>query len=103
MQLRLEQRVPLSKLHIIEEMSSPLRRKAKIHANRLPDDFFAHRHARAFSRNQVHTQGLPRRVSQSERESPNREERGRPGCLTARAPNESEPMDLLRGVISTSR
>jgi hypothetical protein len=37
------QRVPLSKLHIVDELPSPLKRKAKIFASKLPQDFFARR------------------------------------------------------------
>jgi len=36
MSLKMIERVPLSKLQIIEEMPSPLQRKAKIYSRRLP-------------------------------------------------------------------
>ena len=99
--LRLDERVPLSKLQIIEEQSSPLQRKAKIYSRKLPQDFFSQRNISngPLTRNNVHTQGLPRRTSNIERGniSP------RKGALTARLDADDEAMSLLRGVIATSR
>lgn len=104
MSLKLDERVPLSKLQIIEEMSSPLQRKAKIYSRRLPEDFFGQRGTPLQQcRNETYSQRLPRRVSNIERPSVTRELNSRPVCLTSRKSGPDDTMDLLRGVIATSR
>lgn len=90
MNLRLPDRVPLSKLQIIEEIPSPLKRKAKIQTRRLPEDFFScsKRSQCQTSRNEIQTQSFPRRVSQLERHSETRQTSLRGGNLSARIRDE---------------
>ena len=106
MSIKLEDRVPLSKLQIIEEQSTPLQRKAKIYSRRLPQDFFLQRCIpKQSNRNQMHTQAIPRRLSNQERVSNTREAtlRSATGMLTSRRGEEDNAIDLLQGVIATSR
>jgi len=62
--------VPLSKLDILDEIPSPIKRKARIFAKKLPDNFFAQKgqrseekSARVITRHEIHTQGIARRIS----------------------------------------
>ena len=104
MNIRMDERVPLSKLQIIEEQTSPTQRKAKIYSRKLPEDFFLQRSlANSSNRNQMHTQGIPRRLFNIERVSNTRETGIRPGNLSGRGREEDRAIDLMKGVIDTSR
>ena len=94
----------MSKLQILEELPSPLQRRAKIFCRKLPEDFFIQRTVPFHqSRNEMHTQGLSRRVPNIERVSETRGANSRTGPLTSRLANDEPAMDLLKGVIATSR
>ena len=78
-------------------MTTP-QRKAKIYSKKLPGDFFAQRNQQT-NRFQMQTQAIPRRISNIERLANTREVKVRTGRLA----EEDEAIDLLRGVIATSR
>jgi hypothetical protein len=40
MNYKIENRVPLSKLQIIQQSESPIKRSIKIYSQKLPEDFF---------------------------------------------------------------
>ncbi len=91
MQYRSEERVPLSKLQIIEEMPTPLKRKAKIFSNKLPNDFFLNRNTpRQPNRDQIHTQNFSRKIPSFQRISETRELNIRGGNQSARIRNDQE-------------
>ena len=104
MNLRIQERIPLSKLDLIDEMPSPIKRKVKIYARKLPEDFFLMRNSTPMKRNDVQTQAYSRKIPVLERLSQTRDLNMRVGSLTARVrEDEDKTMDLLRGVITTSR
>lgn len=104
MSLRVAERVPLSKLQLIEQSPSQLKRKAKISTRRLPEDFFLCTKSQCqTSRKEIHTQAVSRRVSYNERVSETRETNVRGGTLSTRLKDDEQTMELLRGVIATSR
>jgi hypothetical protein len=92
-------------------VASPFKRRAKIFAKKLPHDFFGskkmapsdERSARASSRNEIHTQAYSRKSGESLRVSETREFTPK-GSLTSRNTSESSnTMDLLLGIISSTR
>ena len=84
MNLKSEERMPLSKLHIIQEQSTP-QRKAKIYSRKLPDDFFLQKSLpMTVNRNQIHTQTIHRKLSDLGRVSNTRELNNRAGYKTGR-------------------
>ena len=40
MHLKIQDRIPLSKLDLLAQTPSPIKRKAKIYTKKLPEDFF---------------------------------------------------------------
>lgn len=68
MSFKIQERVPLSRLQLLEEMSASMPRKLKINQRRLPDDFLAFKGSPHFGegpnksaiRNQLYTQAYQR-------------------------------------------
>ena len=79
MNLKNEDRMPLSKLQIIQEQSTP-QRKAKIFSRKLPDDFFLQKSLPIkINHNQMNTQTIHRKLSDLGRVSNTREVNNRAG------------------------
>ena len=80
MSFKIQDRVPLSRLQLLEEMSASMPRKLKINQRRLPDDFFAFKgspHAgdafgKSALRNQLYTQSYQRNALELNRISETR-------------------------------
>ena len=108
----LGERIPLSKLQIIDEFSSPLKRKAKIFSKKLPDDFFqgrktaiqTERSMATPERQNIQTQSFSRKMQFSGRLSETRDANIRREEVAQKDHiDDSSTIRLFMGIISSTR